>query len=230
MGTLTLDNMKDEVRSNLGERGDMESRLTRFINLAQTRIARARNWEELKFLKTADTVYNNDDDDKYISAPANLRKINSLRLIDGTQSRKLEQKTARAFDREIPRPLTDSRDRPRIYIRWGTTLELYPVPDAAYTLVMRGTVWPTDLSADADLSLLDRKDDLIMALATNIAWLSIGRLDDAKIFWAVFANGYKDAVGEDIPDSDLDILQSSGPNDVAIGPAYYADPFVKSIM
>lgn len=48
MGTLTLDEIKSEVRASFGQTKGLEPRLTLLINQSQERIARAHSWEELR--------------------------------------------------------------------------------------------------------------------------------------------------------------------------------------
>src|SRR3990167_8565002 len=52
MGTLTFTELQDEVRSALGGRTDLNARLPRALNIAQQRLARIHDFDEMETLTT----------------------------------------------------------------------------------------------------------------------------------------------------------------------------------
>ena len=151
MGTLTLDNIKTEMRASLGGRTDLDSRLTTVINLAQMRIARKHRWEELEALYTNTTAFTSTPaSDKFLALPANVRDIYSVRLIDGSNSRKLTRVPNRTWDKRLPEPEYYATGRPTLYTLRRNIMELWKVPDAAYSLEAFGIFWPATFS-DATL-------------------------------------------------------------------------------
>ena len=230
MGTLTNTELQDEIRYNLGNRTDLDTRLQRFLNLAQIRVARLHDFDELKALMTNTTNYVDDSTDKFLVVPTRLRKVFSLRLIDGSNSRKLDMVTPRMWDRVIPKPDYYSRGRPSKFVRWGDNLEFWRVPDAEYDLELRCTLWPTPFSTGSQTSDLDQKDDALIALGTSLAFTSLRRMDKANEHWAIFRSIMKESTGEDVIDPDLEITPGPGSTSSDVGLSKgYDDPFVRSV-
>lgn len=231
MGDITLVDMRDEVKRHFRNRTDiLDSRLNRIINIIQRRITRVMNWHEIKDIDYNNTSFTGDITlDKILDLPTNLKSIITLRLIDGTDSVKLTSKTIDLWDKLIPDPGRYRTDRPQFYVRWGNLIELWPVPNAVYTIDLRYTFWPADLSADADLSQLKHKDDLLIIGACNWIANSLGRMEDAVRFWRVYVKLLEDAVSEenDNPDKVL-VPEYTTTKKLGAGTMnqYWLDPFV----
>ena len=232
MGTLTLDEIKTEMRSSMGGRTDLNSRLTVVINLAQMRIARKHRWEELEALFTNTTGFTSTPaSDKYLTLPSNVRDIYSVRLIDSSNSRKLIRVPNRSWDRKIPEPEYYSTGRPTLYTLRRNIMEFWKVPDAAYNLEAFGVTWPTAFT-DASPTLksdLDQKDDMIITLAMSWIFMTLRNKDEATKWWGIYANMMKDAVGEEIEKPDLDFPVGGKIGAGALGSEYYKDPFMRSV-
>ena len=233
MGTLTQTELQDEVRSALGGRTDLDSRMTRGLNLSQMRIARLSRWEELEAIYTGSTAYTGTPaDDKFLALPTNLRDVYSVRLIDGTNSRKLTRLTNRIWDRRIPAPEALATGRPRYYTLHRNVMEFWKVPDAAYSVTIRAVEWPTafttsDLSAVSDL---DQKDDMIIALTTSWFYMTLGNEEMANKWWRIYRNMAIAAGAEESEKPDLDVLPNAGVSSGGTPGDYYADPFVTSVV
>ena len=232
MGTLTLDDMKDEMRSSLGGRTDINARLTRILNLAQMRIARKHRWEELENLYTNTTAFTSTPaDDKYLAMPSNLRDVYSIRLLDGANSRKLVRVPNRSWDKRIPSPEYFATGRPSLYTLRRNIMEFWKVPDAAYSLEAFGISWPTvfvDATPTA-VSDLDQKDDMLITLAMSWTFMTLRNREEAARWWAIYANMMNDAVDEEVEKPDLDFPVGLKLDTGQIGGEYYRDPFVKSV-
>lgn len=232
MGTLTLAEIKGEIRAALGNRTDEDSRLTTAINLSQMRIARKHRWEELEALynrnfEITSSVYN----DKFVAFPSNLRDIYSVIVLDGYESRKLIRVPYRRWDRVIPSPEQFSRGTPSHYTLFRNTMELWKVPDEALETIIRAVEWPTSFGSDETaLSDLDQKDDMIITLTVSWFLMTQGREDDANKWWGIYKNLMNDAGAEEDERPDLDLLPGpgAGSNSAMLAP-YYQDPFQQDI-
>jgi len=223
MGTLALSDLKSEVRENLGGRTDLDSRLVRFINFAQDMICRQFEFPELE-QKTTDTVSKGDETYSLSSRP---RSIRSVRLLDGTLSRKLEYIPVRSWDMLIPKPDEWTQERPTHYTYYQNKLELWRIPNDTYTIVIRWSKWPTTLSADEDKSDYDNKDDIIIALATSWAFKSLGD-KERMYFWANAAwDQLESAILAESQQPDREIVPIPEIK-TALG-EYWKDPFIKGI-
>src|SRR5688572_11549937 len=83
MGYLVLDQIRKEIANNFGNRSDLgNGRIDTWFDMAQMRIARLKDWEELRLIWL---MYPSDtgdlDDDRYLFLPTevNIREIFSLR-------------------------------------------------------------------------------------------------------------------------------------------------------
>ena len=227
MGTLTLADLKDELRTALGGRTDQDARLARAINLAQVRAARLWDFDELRRTYKATNFYNNNSDDRFLAFPANIRKVHSLVLEDGANSRKLTYVPPRQWDKFLSSVETSRRGRPTHYTKWQDQIEFYPIPDKQYTWRLRCTVWPADLSADTDKSDLDEKDDLIIALAASWIYLTLGDNDRAAYWYRVARSLFQEGMSEEGAQVDLEI-KAGDPVGAVTAAQYWSDPFVRS--
>lgn len=233
MGTLVLADLKTEIRSALGGRTDTESRLTQVINLCQDRIARIGRWDEL--YNTVDetmTYTGTPATDKVYALPSNIRDVLSIRIIDpnnSTRARKLRKFTFKRFDKMIPEPERYTTGIPSIYMKYKKNIEFWRVPDQAYRIIIREILWPSPLSdaSPTAVSDLEKKDDMIIALAVSYFFNSLGKEERSQYWWRIFQRMLKEAIIEQDDEPDLDIEQ---PREVRIGAAdYWKDPFVRGM-
>ncbi len=224
MGTLTLTQMQAEVRSYHGNRTDLDTRITRFLNFAQIRLARAYSFPELHKFVTATGSFVNDATDRFISLPANVHSVKDFVLEDGDTSRKLEYKSPREFDRLYTGYISRGRSKPAIYTRWQECMELMPLPDEAYNYEIRYIVWPTDLVNGSDVSILDRKDELLILLAASIMHHSLGNTTKGRDLFGMFAAIREEVIVDETVEPDLEIKSEQGPGSVPSG-KYWANPF-----
>lgn len=232
MGTLTLDQLKAEVRASLGNRKDLDTRLTRFLNLAQQRLARLHDFDEMQKISLSEFPYENKASDKYMSMPG-IREVYSFKLIDGQASRKLRQVEPRMWNTVVPAPQEYTRYKPSHYTLWANTIVLYPLASmAGLQCELWWTKWPTDLSDSTPLAVSDynQKDEILIELALVYAYNSLAKLDDAQQHWQRAVPLIAEALHTDMEKPDLDIRPGPSLNDAIQLPGeYWNDPFTKSI-
>lgn len=232
MGTLTLTQLKSELGVILSARSDVAPRFTSALNLAQMRIARAHNWEELETLYTNTTGFTDTPaDDMYLAFPADVRDIYSVRLQDGSNSRKLTRVPNRSWDRIIPDTTAQSTGRPTHYTLYRNVMEFWKIPNAAYDLIVRGVMWPTafaDASPSA-VSTLDEKDDMLVVLAASWLLRTVGDKDKSNDWFVMYKGMLRDATNEEVEKPDLDYPVGLKSGDSLVS-NYPADPFIKSVQ
>lgn len=233
MGTLTLTELKDEVRAALGNRTDLNSRLTRFLNLAQQRLARIYDFEELQGIQEDTFTYNGTNSDKTFDLPTGFRDIYAIKVIDGLQSLKLEQIPQRRWNKVIPAPQALARDRPRMYSIWGLQAQLWPLPNAAYDREIWYTRWPTALSDSTLTATSDykEKDEVLIELALVYAYNSLGKVEEAQAHWSRARGLLLEAVNTDSDKPDIDFRPGPGTEAVqaAMPGEYWNDPFIRQV-
>jgi hypothetical protein len=224
MGTLTFTELQDEVRAGLGGRTDLNARLGRFLNLAQQRLARMHDFDEMETISTTTINNTGSDDDRYISLP-NLREVYSIVVIDESRSRKLKQISPRRWDRMLPLPQYHSRDIPSIYTVWGSVVEVFQLPEKEYSVRMRWTKWPTDLSAGSATSEFNQKDELLIELAISYAYRSLGKPDESAKHEGVARRLFSEAEDIDREKPDLDQVGDARTGSEVQPQDYWRDPF-----
>ena len=195
-----------------------------WLNFAQYRIA--RRYDFLFRTSTASTIASQ----KCYAMPSAVKTIYGITLQNGSSSRKLTMVLQEDFDLYIPYPENATTGTPNWYVPHKTTNEfdLYRIPDAAYTLQMRFTYWPTELTSDAQTSDFSHMDDVLIAGAVHEGYLFIQELGDATLWEGIYTKRLQEAYDSfnDYPDW---YVQSKGfsstPMSYGVG-EYYADPLV----
>lgn len=229
MGTLTADELKEEVSSHLGNRTDVtDARLFRYLNLAQMRIARDSKYREMQYIESLSISNTGSNDDKFIALPSDVRSVRSLVVEDETNSQKLIYLSPGLWDKKLPYPEQYTRNRPTHFTIYREIIELSPMPDEDYTLRLRGTKWPVALTSGGSASELDEKDDLLIILAASMLLDTLGKKDEADRKYAIYRNSREAAVRED-DDQPAEILIPEPLHDLVNESVeeYWKDPFYR---
>lgn len=179
----------------------LQSRVRTYLNWAQKRIARIYSFPELNVNKESGcATVTSLKRYPMESGTANLgltrvKDVHSIRLIDGENSRTLIRWSQRKFDKWYPRPENYATARPNIYIRWGNSLELFRIPNDAYTLNIRYSQWPQDFSTGSQVSDYLNKDQLITMMGIFETYLALEEYTDAGVYKARVSGLLKDAIG-----------------------------------
>jgi hypothetical protein len=178
---MDRENMRDEVRENIKRTidGVSNARINTWLNWGQGYLADLHTYEEMH---SNDTSKATNTTNNTVAWPTRMKDLYSMKVLDGARSRKLTYVHPRNFDRTIPRPATYSENLPEWYVDYSTTFELFPIPDAVYSLVIRCSVYPADFASDATESSLLRKDAVMCGIATVFGFWSLRELEDAT-YW-----------------------------------------------
>ena len=170
MGTLTLGDIRSQVKLALGNREDLDEHINSLINTCQMRLARFFDFEEMISLDDLTVAYTGVKlTDASISLPTYTRDVHSISVIDGTEYYNVEPIDRRTWKGKFYNAIVSgTTSRPTQYCIFASTIEIYPAPDQAYAAKLRRSKWPTDLSTDESKSELNQKDDLLIAL--TICW------------------------------------------------------------
>lgn len=173
--------LRDEVRANIKRTVDGVSaaRINTWLNWAQGYLADLHTYEEMR---SNDTSKSTTESSVSVTWPTRMKDLYSMKVQDGARSRKLIYVPARSFDTVIPRPATYTEGLPSWYVDYGSTFEVFQIPDADYDLVIRCSTYPADFAADATESSLLRKDALICAIATVFGFWTLREIEDAA-YW-----------------------------------------------
>lgn len=177
----------------------LEDRCVDFLNWAQQRTARHYGFHELNALQESAATVDTVKTYPLVTGTNNLgltrpKDITTIRLIDSENSRKLTRWNHRKFDLKFPYPTNYSTGRPTLYIRWGNSLEMFRIPNDAYTLYIRYPQWASDLDTAAQTSDFENKDQLLISGAILEGYLHFEEYEDAKIWYERFLGQLTDAV------------------------------------
>ena len=166
----------------------LSDRCIDFLNWGQQRIARSYNFHELNALNTTAALVIDIKTYPLVTGTYNLglirpKDITSIKLMDSQNSFKLERWSDRKFDRFYPRPENFASGIPSLYIRWGNSVEIFRIPNLAYSLNIRYPQWPSDLTSGSQSSDYEYKDQLIIASAILEGYLHFEEYNDVQI-WA----------------------------------------------
>lgn len=205
-GVLTRAELEKEALDNIAKSGvltlqsgtTLATRMTTWVNRAQLWIARRA--DILQKTYTASTVTSQQT---YV-LPSVLRRLYTIRLVDGLNSRKLTCVLPWEMDRKLPYPPAQTTGISVFYVPYSDsfTFELYPIPDAAYTLILRAGIYPTDFASSIAVSQYTYCDDAIIAYATMMAFRWLQELKDASV-WEKHGNDIIDSVAENFDESSM---------------------------
>lgn len=208
----------------------MQDRILKFLNFGQERIARTFSFDELKVIKTDGATVADVKRYPLESGTNNLgltgvKDIESLKFMDGANSRKLINMSARKFDAFFPRPENFSTGRPSMYVRYQREVELFKIPNDAYTLETRYSTWATALANDATVSDFLHKDQLLITSAVLETYMALEEYADAKVWFQRFLGQLSDAVKvEGLVDWEPQ-ADSSGLGVIPMSGAPWVDPY-----
>ena len=161
----------------------LQSRVNTYFNWAQQRIARFYSFHELTtYTESAVTVSGTK---RYTFTTLGLTRpkdIGSIILLDTQNSRRLVRWNRVKFEKKIPRPENFSNQRPRIYTRLGDAIELFYIPDDAYTMRIVYPQWPTPLTSDGSYSDFSNKDQLLVAATVLETYLALEEYADVAVW------------------------------------------------
>ena len=177
---MDSEDSRSEVRENIKRttEGVSPARINRWLNWAKDYVADLHTYEEMRKKYTTQTVASQVS----YGFPTRMKDIYSMTFQDGASSRKLTYVPGRQFDRVVPRPEVVSTGRSQWYVDYGVNFELYRIPDTAYRLNLRCSIYPADFADDDATCDLLRKDALICAIATTFGFWSLRELEDAT-YW-----------------------------------------------
>lgn len=197
---LTLSELREEVRAAIRRPvgGFSNDRIDRRINWAQREVAILHTFREMEKVFQRDTV---DSQYRY-GYPERWKEVYSIVLRREGGSRKLIYMKPRDFDEQVPKP-SIYEGTPTYWVDYGTSFELYPVPNDAWRMIVRLAQYPEDFSVDGDTSTLLDKDDLLIAIATYYSLQSLAE-DDLAAYWkdSVVPTVYQKALRADSNDRD----------------------------
>jgi len=180
---MNLSTLRSEVQTALGNTDTtIATNITRWLNWSVLSMARRFDWSALISLNTAtyDTVVGTAT----VSLASTVKKIYDVRYVDTTDDsncRQLIYRPTFLADTLTPYPPGDATGVPYYYWVVGSTMYLYPIPDAAKDLYIVMHSWPTDMSADSSSPSISNADDAIVAGAMARGFLSLPQLDGADL-------------------------------------------------
>lgn len=238
MANTTRATFRTNILRNLGNKtgAAAEAFANIAINNAMRIISRAHVFPELLIQDTSNALTVIDQKEYHLVDDLGLTRpqhIYSIKYMDTTNSRKLRFIDSSAFDADIPYPEGWSSGKPTSYTRFGNTLTLFRIPDAAKSLYIRYSQRPLMFSNDVEECSYENIDDVIEALATSLTFVSYEEDEQAAMWMTVAKTAFVSSIQDDhnIPDRrwkaeafDPTKNDSGSPS---LQGEYWANPFVQ---
>lgn len=202
------------------------------VNDAIQAFAKLEDFDEMlvKDTATANTV----DGQKSYSLIATdwvltrYKDILTIVLEDEGNSRKLVFKDYRTFDIEYPYPEQFSETRPSFYIPRGTSIELFPIPDAAYDVTIFYSQYPAELTTESGVNPFSNFDMEIVFLAKEItnAYINNNYIDTAQRARSIIQGGLQERKYK--PDKDF-IARPFQPLGEPVRDEYWLNPLIRKV-
>lgn len=234
-GTLTFQQLQNEALDNVAKSGvltlqsgtTLNTRMGTWVNRAQLWIARKADLLAYDF--TSSTVASQQT----YAFPNNVRRVFSLRLLDGLNSRKLSCVMPWEMDRKVPNASALTTARSWFYTPYKETgtFQLFPIPDNVYSLEIRCSLYPTNMVNPADVSQYTNADDAIIAYATMFAFRWLQETKDARD-WEIFGNEVVAMLKENADEANRFVdwsptAEGFSAHDIDFTGQYFNNPFVR---
>ena len=162
-----------------------------------------------------------------LAKPDECRYIYSVRLISGSESRKLIPMTPMKMDLYKPFGYNTDPKKSTHYIEWKDWLQLWPIPDDTYIIKIRYYKWQTAFASVSTQAELEHIDDLIIKAAAIHVWEILGEPEQAAIMRQAVEVGLAKCGKLERMKPDLVLKPSMGTVAVADSVSQ-ADPFIRS--
>ena len=184
---LTFAQMVTRVEKNTNRSdGDEETHTKQFLNEALREVARRHDWRDLAKRQTATLT----EDDHRFPFPSDMMVCHSLRIIDGTSSRLLIQKSIDAADEWEPYVAGTTSQKPYTYAIDGNYFEFEAPLNDDYECRIRFTKFPELMTNDADEAEITDIDDVLVAYATAELFRFLSQHDEAAQWDVRFERGF----------------------------------------
>ncbi len=129
----TYTDLQAEIANYLA-RGDLAAEIPSFIALAEAKFNRSLRCVEMDQRATT-TIDINSNEPQFLSLPSDYQSMRRIRIADIAGKPRLFFLSSGLLD-EKRFAAQDAPGQPRYFTIFGSELELFPTPDAAYTLEM----------------------------------------------------------------------------------------------
>jgi hypothetical protein len=104
----------------------------------------------------------------------------------------------RTFDEYHPYPEINTTNRPEVYTPFGNAFDLYPIPNAVYTMYIRTIQWPTVISSTSSaIDYFPDKDDIIVSCMTSDGFKHLQMFEDGVLWENEYIKLIREAISVD---------------------------------
>ena len=173
----TFKNVQDRIQLDYLNRSDMTDETKRAV-YASIRYHERERWPWNETVSTLTAVASQS----YISLPTDLLVFDSLQFTNSSADYALSRRTFKEI--QEMRVVRTTGPWPTDYAIYANRIELFPIPDSAYTLPCYYIKQLTTLSADTDTNKwLSAAEDIIVYHATALLWgTTLRNTQQAQIF------------------------------------------------
>lgn len=189
---LTLAQLITRIEDNAGRADQSDAQCVDWLNDGLREMARRHDWRDLH---VPDYSVSLTEDTYRYTFPTDMKTCHGIRLIDGSASKWLIEKTRYWLNQYEPYPDDMGSGRPSYYCVDGNTYDVIPLPDDDYTAYLNYSSWATEFdsgttTAEADITNVD---DVLIAYGTAELFRKLGQDDRANHWEAVFERRFRRA-------------------------------------
>jgi len=227
-----------KIRREIGGRTDLDALVSGSSN---TDIEDATNdaikavslWYPYDFDSVVFTTLTTQSQQTYL-VPANLVDIENIRH-QGTsatdQGEKLQYFHPNHFDDVIPNPQRHSEGKPHFYTRHGKNIELWRIPDGAYTLLIRAIIAPGDLTNGTSVPRIDEWwHRAIVVMAVHYLLKGVMQEEERAFVYKEEADEWRALMrSREQREPDAEVKMRRFRQDDTARSDYWRDPFVRGV-
>lgn len=181
-----LSDLVTRVQNRAKDSSFSSSQIKEFINDTQRAVFNEYTLRQMEATQAYTVTVGNADITAGAGLPANLVQPIALNNTYTSYEKRIPFIHFRALDALHTDPsdtVLHPVNAPQHWYLYGNTINLYPVPDKAYTLTLRYIKEPTALSADADVPEIPSEfEEILIYGALYRIWEEKDRLDKAAVF------------------------------------------------
>lgn len=204
-------------------RTDKDSVINRGLDLGLRKLAMLHPFGDLLVQDTEALAV----DDTYVTLPAGVYKVWETRLIDGTMSYPLTQKTKLWVVDRWPAVEEYTASKPVVYYVEDGKLYIAPKSDGVYDLRFTYLSLPTGFASDAEENPVNGSDLCLIDFAAAYLFRTLEQFDSSREWERQFAQDAADLIRSDKRTNAL-FAHSGFQQDVPLGqPNPWEDPFAR---
>ncbi len=178
--SMTRSQMNTLVKQGYGNRSDLDTHRTSWLNWALHDTASVRNWDDM--IQRNREAVKTKVGQAYYPLPGRTKDIIRVIYRDGSNTCTLKYMQEGDFDLAYPNPSEAGNGYPTLYVKRGNEFQLHPQPSVGKAIIeLHIALWPEDFDDTTDVeSPLQRLDHALVNQAIAYAFSFVREWDQSQ--------------------------------------------------